>query len=148
MNSGGKPHHYHFRLYALKVPKLDVPADAPAALIGFNVNANSLQPQHRADQAANRTDLAAVRRTLARHGADRGASRALTDLSVRLQPCCRHFCCTVNAMFVLSLIEPAVPVTVTMAVPAGASEEAMSQIILFQWIAMIVGPCGYYCRML
>lgn len=51
-------------------------------------------------------------------------------------------------MFVLSLIEPAVPVTVTMAVPAGASEEAMSQIILFQWIAMIVGPCGYYCRML
>ncbi len=38
----GKPHHYHFRLYALKVPKLDVPADASAALIGFNVNANSL----------------------------------------------------------------------------------------------------------
>jgi Raf kinase inhibitor-like YbhB/YbcL family protein len=38
----GKPHHYYFRLYALKVPKLDVPADATAALIGFNVNANSL----------------------------------------------------------------------------------------------------------
>src|SRR5579862_8886591 len=29
----GKPHHYHFRLYALKVPKLELPADASAALI-------------------------------------------------------------------------------------------------------------------
>jgi Raf kinase inhibitor-like YbhB/YbcL family protein len=38
----GKPHHYHFRIFALKVPKLDVPADATAALIGFNVNANKL----------------------------------------------------------------------------------------------------------
>jgi Raf kinase inhibitor-like YbhB/YbcL family protein len=38
----GKPHHYYFRLYALKVPKLEVPADATAALIGYNVNANSL----------------------------------------------------------------------------------------------------------
>jgi hypothetical protein len=38
----GKPHHYHFRLFALKVPKLEVPADATAALIGFNVNANKL----------------------------------------------------------------------------------------------------------
>jgi Raf kinase inhibitor-like YbhB/YbcL family protein len=38
----GKPHHYHFRLYALKVSKLAVPADASAALIGFNVNANKL----------------------------------------------------------------------------------------------------------
>jgi Raf kinase inhibitor-like YbhB/YbcL family protein len=38
----GKPHHYYFRLYALKVPKLDVPADASPAFIGFNVNANSL----------------------------------------------------------------------------------------------------------
>ncbi len=38
----GKPHHYHFRLYALKVPKLDVPADASDAVIGFNVNANKL----------------------------------------------------------------------------------------------------------
>jgi len=38
----GKPHHYYFRLYALKVLKLDVPADATAALIGYNVNANSL----------------------------------------------------------------------------------------------------------
>ncbi|MGH8209236.1 MAG: YbhB/YbcL family Raf kinase inhibitor-like protein [Steroidobacteraceae bacterium] len=38
----GKPHHYHFRLFALKVAKLDVPADATAALIGFNVNTNKL----------------------------------------------------------------------------------------------------------
>jgi hypothetical protein len=38
----GKPHHYHFRLYALKVPKLDLPPDATAAFIGFNVKANSL----------------------------------------------------------------------------------------------------------
>jgi Raf kinase inhibitor-like YbhB/YbcL family protein len=38
----GKPHRYYFRLYALKVAKLDVPADATAALIGFNVNAASL----------------------------------------------------------------------------------------------------------
>jgi Raf kinase inhibitor-like YbhB/YbcL family protein len=38
----GKPHHYYFRLYALKVAKLDAPADATAAFIGFNVNANSI----------------------------------------------------------------------------------------------------------
>ena len=38
----GPPHHYHFRLYALKVAKLEVPADASAALISFNVRAQSL----------------------------------------------------------------------------------------------------------
>jgi Raf kinase inhibitor-like YbhB/YbcL family protein len=38
----GKLHHYHFRLYALKVPKLDVPADASAAFIAFNVHANAI----------------------------------------------------------------------------------------------------------
>lgn len=38
----GKVHHYHFRLFALKVPKLEVPADATAAMIGFYVNANKL----------------------------------------------------------------------------------------------------------
>jgi Raf kinase inhibitor-like YbhB/YbcL family protein len=38
----GPPHHYHFRLYALKVDKLELPADASAALIGFNVRAQSL----------------------------------------------------------------------------------------------------------
>ncbi len=38
----GAPHHYYLRLYALKVAKLDVPADATAALVGFNVSANTL----------------------------------------------------------------------------------------------------------
>lgn len=38
----GKPHHYYFRLYALKVSRLEVPADATPALIGFNVTANAL----------------------------------------------------------------------------------------------------------
>jgi Raf kinase inhibitor-like YbhB/YbcL family protein len=39
----GKPHRYYLRLYALKVDKLEVPADATAALIGFNVNAAALE---------------------------------------------------------------------------------------------------------
>jgi Raf kinase inhibitor-like YbhB/YbcL family protein len=38
----GAPHHYHFRLYALKVAKLEVPRDASAAAIGFNVRAQAL----------------------------------------------------------------------------------------------------------
>jgi Raf kinase inhibitor-like YbhB/YbcL family protein len=38
----GKPHRYFFRLHALKVPKIEVPADASPAMIGFNVNANTL----------------------------------------------------------------------------------------------------------
>jgi Raf kinase inhibitor-like YbhB/YbcL family protein len=38
----GKPHHYYFRLYALKVARLDLPADATAAFIGFNVHAQAL----------------------------------------------------------------------------------------------------------
>ena len=38
----GAAHHYYFRLYALKVPKLDLPADATAAFVAFNVNAQSL----------------------------------------------------------------------------------------------------------
>jgi hypothetical protein len=38
----GKVHHYHFRVFALKVPKLEVPTDATAALIGFNVQANKI----------------------------------------------------------------------------------------------------------
>ena len=38
----GKPHHYHFRVFALKVAKLEVPNDATAALIGFNVQANKI----------------------------------------------------------------------------------------------------------
>ena len=39
---GHGKHHYHFTLYALKVAKLDVPAGAAPALIGFTVNANAL----------------------------------------------------------------------------------------------------------
>jgi Raf kinase inhibitor-like YbhB/YbcL family protein len=39
---GDKPHRYYFRLHALKVEKLDLPAGATAALVGFNVTANTL----------------------------------------------------------------------------------------------------------
>ena len=38
----GKPHHYIFTVYALKTEKIDVPADATAAYVGFNVRANAL----------------------------------------------------------------------------------------------------------
>ena len=38
----GSPHHYYLRLYALKVAKLDVPADATAAYVGFNVRSQAL----------------------------------------------------------------------------------------------------------
>jgi hypothetical protein len=36
-----KPHRYSFRVHALKVDKIDVPENATAALIGYNVNANT-----------------------------------------------------------------------------------------------------------
>ena len=39
---GNKPHRYIFTVHALKIEKIDVPADASAALIGFMINANSL----------------------------------------------------------------------------------------------------------
>ena len=39
---GDKPHRYNFTLHALKVPKLDLPKGATAALAGFMINANSL----------------------------------------------------------------------------------------------------------
>ncbi|HEV7838102.1 MAG TPA: YbhB/YbcL family Raf kinase inhibitor-like protein [Gemmatimonadaceae bacterium] len=39
---GDKPHHYHITVFALKVDKLDVPGDATAAYVGFNLNANKL----------------------------------------------------------------------------------------------------------
>ena len=38
----GKPHRYVFTVYALKVPGLDVPADASPAMIGFMTKANAL----------------------------------------------------------------------------------------------------------
>jgi Raf kinase inhibitor-like YbhB/YbcL family protein len=39
---GDAPHHYHFKVFALKVDKLDVPGNATAAMIGYNLNANKL----------------------------------------------------------------------------------------------------------
>lgn len=39
---GDKPHRYIFTVHALKVEKLDVPADGTAALVGFMINANRL----------------------------------------------------------------------------------------------------------
>ncbi len=40
---GDQPHHYIFTLYALKTDRIDVPADASAALIGFMIHANMLK---------------------------------------------------------------------------------------------------------
>jgi Raf kinase inhibitor-like YbhB/YbcL family protein len=40
--AGDKPHRYVFTVYALKTDKLEVPADASAALVGFMINANKL----------------------------------------------------------------------------------------------------------
>ncbi len=40
--AGDKPHRYIFSVFALKVDKLEVPADASPALIGFMIHANSL----------------------------------------------------------------------------------------------------------
>ncbi|WPU64141.1 YbhB/YbcL family Raf kinase inhibitor-like protein [Peredibacter starrii] len=39
---GDKPHRYIFTVYALKTDKLDVNAESSGALVGFNLNANSL----------------------------------------------------------------------------------------------------------
>lgn len=39
---GSAPHRYFFRLHALSVEQLDLPADATAAFVGFNVNGNTL----------------------------------------------------------------------------------------------------------
>jgi Raf kinase inhibitor-like YbhB/YbcL family protein len=39
---GDKPHRYIFTVYALKTDKLDVPADATAALTGFMIRGNAL----------------------------------------------------------------------------------------------------------
>ena len=39
---GDKPHRYVFTVYALKTDKLDIPADASAALVGFMIHANKL----------------------------------------------------------------------------------------------------------
>lgn len=39
---GDKAHHYNVTVYALKTEKLEVPAGATAALVGYLVNANSI----------------------------------------------------------------------------------------------------------
>ena len=39
---GDKPHRYIFTVYALKTDKLDIPADATAALAGFMIHANAI----------------------------------------------------------------------------------------------------------
>jgi Raf kinase inhibitor-like YbhB/YbcL family protein len=39
---GDKPHRYIFTVHALKTDKLDLPADATAALAGYMINANAL----------------------------------------------------------------------------------------------------------
>ncbi len=39
---GREPHRYTFTVYALKVDKLDLPANATASLTGFMVNGNAL----------------------------------------------------------------------------------------------------------
>jgi len=39
---GDKPHHYIFTVYALKTEKIEIPADASAALTGYMIHANML----------------------------------------------------------------------------------------------------------
>lgn len=39
---GAKPHRYIFTVHALKIEKIEVPADASAALVGYMINANRL----------------------------------------------------------------------------------------------------------
>jgi Raf kinase inhibitor-like YbhB/YbcL family protein len=40
--AGDKPHRYIFTVHALKTDKLEIPADATAALAGYMINANAL----------------------------------------------------------------------------------------------------------
>ncbi len=40
--AGDKPHHYIVSLHALKIEKIEVPHGATAAMIGFNINANTI----------------------------------------------------------------------------------------------------------
>lgn len=39
---GDKPHHYVLTVYALKVPSIEVNQEASGAMVGFNLNANSI----------------------------------------------------------------------------------------------------------
>ena len=40
--AGDRPHHYHFKVFALKVDHLDVPGNSTAAYVGFNLHANTI----------------------------------------------------------------------------------------------------------
>ena len=40
---GDKPHHYIFTVYALNTDKIDVPASATAAYVGFNLHAHTIK---------------------------------------------------------------------------------------------------------
>ena len=40
--AGDKPHRYVFTLYALGVDKLELPANASQAVVGFNINGNAV----------------------------------------------------------------------------------------------------------
>lgn len=40
--AGDKPHRYIFTIHALKIPRLDLPTDASAAMVGFMLNMNRL----------------------------------------------------------------------------------------------------------
>jgi Raf kinase inhibitor-like YbhB/YbcL family protein len=40
--AGDKPHHYIFTVYALNTDKLDIPANATAAYVGFNIHGHQL----------------------------------------------------------------------------------------------------------
>jgi Raf kinase inhibitor-like YbhB/YbcL family protein len=40
--AGDKPHHYIITVHALDVPRLDIPANATAAFVGFNLHAHSI----------------------------------------------------------------------------------------------------------
>jgi Raf kinase inhibitor-like YbhB/YbcL family protein len=39
---GDKPHHYHLTVFALDTDKLDIPATATAAYVGFNLHAHTV----------------------------------------------------------------------------------------------------------
>ncbi|HHJ21108.1 MAG TPA: YbhB/YbcL family Raf kinase inhibitor-like protein, partial [Gammaproteobacteria bacterium] len=39
---GSQPHHYQFKVFALDVAQLDLPENASAAMIGFNLNAHAI----------------------------------------------------------------------------------------------------------
>jgi len=40
--AGDKPHHYIFTVYGLDTDKLDIPASATAAYVGFNIHAHTI----------------------------------------------------------------------------------------------------------